>query len=151
MAVRVATILLLILSYIISLISANNSLNCDYQGNCLCPDDVVTFLCNVSAGAATVWKGSTSIFFNCPDSQNEIILRHYRFEDGISGTCNDGEVIAYSIEFTNNSYISQLNVTVSPEMQNGTVECIQDGPGTNVTSVGACPFKLTFPSGKSII
>ena len=148
MAVQVfATISLLTLSYIISSISAYNSLNCDYQGDCLCPDDVLTFLCNVSDGAATVWKGS--IFNDCPNSQHEIVLRHSRFEDepGISGTCNDGEVIAYSIESTNNSYISQLNVTVSPEIQNGTVECIQDGPGANVTSIGVCPFKLTFASG----
>ena len=115
-------------------------------------EDVLTlnFLCSVSDGAATVWKGS---IFSCPNSQNEILLRHSRFEDGpgISGTCNDGEVIAYSIESTNNSYISQLNVTISPEMQNGTVECIQDGPGANVTSIGACPFKLTFASGKQIV
>ena len=82
-------------------------------------------------------------------------MRHSRFEDepGISGICNDGEVIAYSIESTkfNNNYISQLNVTVSPEMHNGTVECIQDGPGASVTSIGACPFKLTFASGKQIV
>ena len=147
MAVRaIATILLLTLSYIISLISANNSLNCDYQGNCLCPDDVLTFLCNVSDGVATVWKGS---IFDCPNIENQIVLRHSRFKEGISVPCNDHrKVIAYSIESTNNSYISQLNVTVSPEMQNLTVECIQDGPGTNVTSIGACPFKLTFASGE---
>ena len=148
MAVRVIkTISLLTLSYT-SLISANNSLNCDYHGNCLCPDDVLAFVCSVSIGVATVWTGS---FFNCPNFGNQIVLRHSRFESGVSGACNDGEVIAYSIEATNDSYTSQVNVTVSPEMQNGTVECIQDGPGTNVTSVGTCPFKLTLATGKQYV
>lgn len=146
----IQTISLLALSYTSLIDSANSSLICDYHGNCLCPDDVLTFVCRVSGlgAAATVWTGS--ILFNCPNSANEVILRHRRFEDidGVNGVCNDGEVVAYSIEATNNSYISRLNVTVSPEMKNGDVQCIQEGPGTNSTSVGACPLKLTFSSGE---
>lgn len=127
--------------YYTSLISANNSLHCGYRDKCLCPEDVLTFVCNVSDGIATVWKGS---IFNCSTSGNEIILRHSKFEDGINGTCNHETVVAYSTEVTNISYTSQLSVIVSPEMNNGTVECIQDD--LNVVFIGACT--LIIATGK---
>lgn len=101
----------------------------------------MTFACSVSAGVATTWRGS---FFSCR-SNAEITLRHSRFENGVMETCNDGEVVVYSTEVTNNSYTSQLNVSVSPEMHNGTIECIQDG-SNGETSVGACTLILTTGS-----
>ena len=140
MAAAVISILTL---YCASLTSANNLLQCNYYGNCICPGDTIAFVCSVSGGAATVWKGS--IFTECLEtSETEIILSHRRFEDGVTKTCNDGAIVAYSTEVTNNSYSSQLNVTISPEMHNGTIECIEDG--LNVTSVGACT--LILPTGK---
>ena len=119
------------------LTSANNSLHCDYHANCvLCPEDVLVlnFVCSVSDGAATIWRGS---FFKCPNGDNEIVLRHSTFNDGVIKTCNNGAVAAYSTEVTNNSYTSQLNVTVCPEMHNGSVECIHDGLHIPLF-VGAC-------------
>ena len=121
------------------LISANNSLHCDYRANCtLCSGDVLAFVCSVSDGAATIWRGS---FFNCPNRGNEIVLRHSIFENGVIKTCNNGAVVAYSIdsEVTSNSYTSQLNVTVNPEMHNETIECVQDGLSIPFL-VGACTF-----------
>ena len=139
MAVPVTKVISLLTLCYTSLISANNSLNCDYRDQCLCPDDVLTFICSVSDGAATIWRGS--FFSDCPDtSGSEIILRHYKFEGGVSGTCSNGAVVAYSTEVTNNSYTSQLNVTVSPAMHNGSIECIEDG--FNATSVGTCTLIL---------
>ena len=122
----------------ISLISANNSFHCNHHGQRICPKGVLTFVCRVSDGAATIWRGN---FFNCPSGGNEIILRHSQFENGFVVTCNDGAISVHSTEVTNNSYTSQLNVTVNPEMNNGTVECIQDS--SNVTYyVGACMLIL---------
>ena len=133
------TTVISMLSLYTSLISANNLLHCNYyQGHCICPEDIVVFVCSVSDGVATVWRGS---IFNCPSSGNEILSRHFNFESGTSGTCNDGQIAAYSTEVTN-SYSSQLNVTVSPEMHNGTVECIQEG--FNETSVGVCTLILAM-------
>ena len=91
-----------------------------------------------------------SIFTDCTEtSESEIILSHWRFEDGVTKTCNDGAIVAYSTEVTNNSscYSSQLNVTVSPEMYNGTIECIVDG--LNVTSIGVCTLSMILPTGIS--
>ena len=124
-----------------SLISANNNnlLYCNYYGSRVCPEDIIVFDCSVSGGVATVWKGS---IFNCRAGGNQIVLRHHNnFEHGVSGTCNDGDIVAYSSEVTNNSYNSQLNVTVTPEMHNGTVECIQDD--INETFVGTCTLIIT--------
>ena len=133
--------LILVLTLHTTLISANNSLYCNYHGSCLCPEDILAFVCRVSAGAATIWRGS---FFNCPSTRNEILLRHSQFENGVVGSCNDEEVVAYSTEVTHNRYSSQLNVTISPEMHNGTVECdsVQHEPDIHVIAVGACTLIL---------
>ena len=57
-----------------------------------------------------------SIFTDCPETGGtEIIFSHQRFEHGVTKTCNDGAIVAYSNEVTKNSYNSQLSVTVSPE------------------------------------
>ena len=131
---------LVILSITSLILSAYSSLHCNYYSNRICPEDVVVFVCRVSGGVATVWRGS---IFNCPDHGNEIILRHSNFEnEDNTGTCNDRKVVAYSSEVISNSmYSSQLNVTVTPEMHNGTVECIQDD--FNEISVGTCTLILT--------
>ena len=133
--------LVIILLCSTSLISANNLLHCNYYQNCdcICPEDVVAFDCSVSGGLATIWRGS---IFNCPNSGNQIILRHRNFENGVSGGCNDGEIVAYGSEITNKSYSSQLYVTVSPEMHNGTVECIQWGAETSA-GTSTCTLILT--------
>jgi TctA family transporter len=138
------------LSLYASLISANNLLHCDYQlqseSTRVCPEDVVVFVCNVSGGVATVWRGS---IFNCPTSGNQILFRHniFKNEDEVSRICNNGDIIAYSSEVTNNSYSSQLNVIVSPEMHNGTVECIQQD--FNEISIGTCT--LILATGNKIV
>ena len=131
-------------------ISANNLLHCNcYQiSDCICPEDVVVFVCSVSGGVATIWRGS---IFNCPSNGNQIVLRHRNFENGVSGKCNDGEIIAYSSEITNNSYSSRLNVSVTPEMHNGTVECIQPQEGFTETSAGICTLILATGTCKHIV
>ena len=139
---KVIFILYLYISSISALSYHNSSLHCNYYGNRTCPEDVTVavFVCRVSGGVATVWRGS---IFNCPDHGNEIILRHNDFEnEDNTRTCNDRKVVAYSSEVISNSiYSSQLNVTVTPEMHNGTVECIQDD--INEIFVGACTLILT--------
>ena len=79
-------------------------------------------------------------FYNCPGNQNEITLPHAEFDNGVAeatGSCNDGNIVAYNIDVTNGIYSSQLNVTVSPEMHNETVECIQYRINSTSVTVGA--------------
>ena len=140
-ATVVEVISILSLYHAISFSSAN-LLRC---GNCLCPEGILVFSCRVNGGGATVWKGS---IFNCPGNQNEITLHHSVFDNRISeatGSCNDGNIVAYNINVTNNIYSSQLNVTVSPEMHNGTIECIHDT--LNATSVLVGAYTLILATG----
>ena len=55
----------------------------------------------------------------------EITLRHSQFaaNQGITGICNNGDLVARSIGVVNNCYTSQLNVTVRESFNNKTVQC----------------------------
>ena len=138
-AAVVEVISMLTLYYYTSLSSANNLL--PHYDSCLCPEGILVFVCSVNGGVATVWKGT---IFNCPS--NEITLRHSAFENA-TGTCNDGNIVAYNIDvdIANNSYSSQLNVTVSPEMHNGTIECVRDK--FDLTSVTVGTYTLILATG----
>ena len=85
-----------------------------------CPGDVLTTECTTTGGGATVWQGTA---LQCDYS--EIVLLHSQFNGSYNyiGTCNNRTIIAQALGVVNNSYISQLNVTVSPELNNTTVEC----------------------------
>jgi hypothetical protein len=150
MAAAVVKVISMLTLYYTSLTSANNNLLPQYV--CLCPEDILVFVCGVSGGVATVWKGT---IFNCPGFGNEITLRHSAFENGVSealptGTCNVGSIVAYNIavDVANNSYSSQLNITVSPEMHNGTVECSKENFDLTSDTVGA--YTLILATGINI-
>ena len=49
--------------------------------------------------------------------------------------CNGGDVVAHAIGVIKSSYTSQLHLTVSPEMNNKTVECAYDN-GSTVAVIG---------------
>ena len=87
-------------------------------------------------GSATTWTGS---LFDC--AGNGVTLRHSQFESGTVGECNNGEVIARSIEVMNavngsRCYVSQLNFVTNMELNNKTVTCLHVS-STNVTEVGS--------------
>ena len=133
-------VMILLLSYEFKISASVDSLQCNHHVDCVCPGNTVVFECTIVGAIATVWKGS--FFTDCPS--NSIVLRHRVFTPGINGTCNDGAVVANGIEVINNSYTSQLIVTVNPEVNNSTVECIRDG--SMEMTVGTCPLSLA--SGK---
>ena len=94
-----------------------------------CPGDVLTTECAIMGGGATVWQGTA---FQCDSYNGEIVLRHSRFEGSYNqlGYCNNGAIIAQGLGVVSNSYISQLNVTVSLELNDTTVECWHDSGKT---------------------
>ena len=97
------------------------------------PGDVLTTECTIIGGTgdATVWRGTA---FQCDYS--EIVLLHNRFIEpqNFIVPCNNGAIAARALGIVNNSYISQLNVTASPELNNTTVECWHDN-GTTLTVI----------------
>ena len=93
---------------------------------CACPGEVLTIECAIIGGGSTLWEGTA---FQCESIHNNFIaLRHSQFSasEKPQESCNNGAIVASAIRVVNNTYISQLNVTVSLEMNNTTVECVHD-------------------------
>ena len=86
--------------------------------DCACPEDQLVYECSVQGGFATVWRGSA---FDCGLASNSIILRHNNPTS--IGVCNNGRLVAQIVETFNGTFTSQINVTVSEDMNNKTVEC----------------------------
>ena len=88
-----------------------------------CPGNVLTYECDITGPGNTIWNGTA---FYCPLKSNEIILRHSQFntESGTSGTCNDRTLIEVrSLGVINNCFSSELNITVSSDLNNKTIRC----------------------------
>ena len=90
-----------------------------------CLGDILTIECAIMGGGATVWQGTA---FQCDNNLDIIDLRHSQFRGSQKpeGTCNNGAIVARAIGVVNDSYVSVLNVTVSSELNNTTVECAHD-------------------------
>ena len=110
-----------------------------------CPGEVLTIECAIMGGGTTVWQGTA---FQCDHNNGGFIaLRHSQFR-GLHkpiGTCNNGAIIAQAIGVVNSSYISQVNVTVSPELNNTTVECTHD---YNLTVTVVKSTNILLPIGR---
>ena len=113
---------------------------------CVCSGQEVVYECIIdSAGTvATVWSGTA---FSCPGTGNQISLRHHEFENGSAvGVCNDGAIVARGTIRANNSYISQLTITIDTSMNGSTVQCAADDGRTNHI-VGNHTIGITASSG----
>ena len=94
----------------------------------------------------TLWRGST---FNCPDTTNEIILRHSQFSrsEGTSGNCNNGAIVARSVDVVGNCFRSQLDVNVSASFNNRNVQCDHNS-NTGTRRIGTSTLNVI--SGKAM-
>ena len=93
------------------------------NANCACPNERLIFNCTAIGGEATTWGGSA---FDCQGNQNEIILLHNSYSgQGALGECNGGTISGWSVGVDEKMsyFTSQLNVTVSDELNNKTVTC----------------------------
>ena len=91
------------------------------NATCACPNQMLTYFCTVMGGIRTIWSGTA---FQCPSTQNEIILRHNNFMDGAVGDCNGGAITARSVGVDGERFTSQLTVNVSSRLNNSTFRCI---------------------------
>ena len=105
------------------------------------------FQCTVSGPGLTLWKGT--YFDTCPNGR--ITIRHSQFNGGLetvvgNQTCGTGGSVFWrAIKLMNDSFISELTISVSDDVEGHTVECAHSD-GTNVLSVGTIQLVLT--SGK---
>jgi hypothetical protein len=112
----------------------------------LCPGEMLIVECNIKGGGATVWQGTA---FDCDSNNKNIIsLRHSQFleSDKPEGSCTNGAIVVRAIGVVNNSYISELNVTVNLEMNNTNVECVYN---YNLTDVVIKTVNITVISDMS--
>lgn len=91
----------------------------------------LTYECEVMGFQSdlTLWSGSA---FDCARRNNEIILQHslYRESNIIharpNGACNIGSIVAQILRVENDTYVSQLNITMSDSLIGKTIECLHD-------------------------
>lgn len=110
--------------------------------DCACPGHIQIYVCNVvgSRVGTAVWQGTA---LNC-EVGTVIHLLHSEFtsERGAFGTCNGGAIVGKNLRIENNQYISQLNVTLSSDMNGETIECVHDD-GTTTNTIGSYQINLT--------
>lgn len=101
-----------------------NELQAVGNKECICSGDTVSYKCTVMGRGTTLWQGSA--FRDC--ASNHIALLHSQFtsDEGAYGTCNNGAIVGWSIAVEDDCYTSQLNVTISTELDGSNVECVYD-------------------------
>ena len=103
---------------------------------CTCEGHNQIYECRVTGSGAIVWRGTA---FDCSSSSNEIVL----FQSS-SGTqvCNNGAISGRIFRAENNTYISQLTVSVSAEMIGMNISCFHDS-GATPNLIGCSLLALT--------
>ena len=104
--------------------------------NCTCEGYSQIYECRVTGGGLIVWKGTA---FECPSSSNEIVF--FQSSSGIQ-VCNDGAITGRIIHAENNTYVSQLTVSVSAEMIGTNINCYHDSAATQ-SLIGSSLLSLT--------
>jgi hypothetical protein len=110
------------------------------NAECACPGEVLSYTCTAVGPGSTVYTGSV---FNCPSSQDRIVFRHSEFQPGSVKRCTDGHIAGQPLVASNDTFTSQLNVSVDAELNNGVVEC-----GTLLTNIGTSAINVV--SGKNV-
>ena len=109
------------------------------NSNCTCEGYNQIYECRITGSGAIVWRGTA---FDCPESSNEIVLLQGSF--GTQAVCNNGAISGRIIRVENNTYISQLSVSVSAEMIGSNISCYHDSRGSqNVNLIGSSSLTLT--------
>ena len=106
--------------------------------SCTCEGYVQIYECRVTGYGATIWKGTA---LDCHSSTNEIVILP---SDSVnrSITCNNGEIVGRLVRRENNSYVSQLSVSVSSEVIGGSIGCYHE-VGVDALEIGTLRLATT--------
>ena len=86
-----------------------------------------------------MWQGTA---FDCPQSSNEIALRHAQFLGSV-GTCNDGAIFAHADSIQSlDCFVSNLTVHITPALEGKTIRCEHDD-GISVQIAGTITLNIT--------
>ena len=104
--------------------------------DCTCQGFNQVYECRVVGEGATIWRGTA---LECSEAGNEIVL----FQSTTAqGECNNGAIVGRVIRAENNSYTSQLTVTVNTEMIGRNISCIHDN-GVSANVIGSSVLTIT--------
>ena len=94
--------------------------------SCTCPGDELVFECTIDGDAGTYWRGTA--LEDC--LQSRILIRHSQFYGGgytDRRSCGaSGTVVVRTISVVNNSFTTQITITVNQQLSGTTVECESD-------------------------
>ena len=105
--------------------------------NCTCNG----YECRITGNGSTIWQG-TGTTVGCSSSSNEIILFHGQSSSSMCHVCNSGAVMGCITSVENNSYITQLMVSVSAEVIGTNISCSHDHGG-HTDLIGSSLITLT--------
>ena len=105
--------------------------------DCTCQGfNQIQYECRVVGEGAITFRGTA---FECSDAGNEIVLFH---STTAQGECNNGAMVGRVIRTGNNSYTSQLTVTVTTEMIGRNISCVHDN-GVSAYVIGSSQLAIT--------
>ena len=95
--------------------------------SCACPGDIVIYECTVfgDPGGITIWMGD---FFHCSSGNQaiEFVHNHFQGEATKYRTCNNGSIAGRIVRAENNSFTSQLNIILTPDIAGRSIKCAYD-------------------------
>ena len=83
---------------------------------------VLIYTCSVIGEGSTVWTGSA---FDCPRTNDSIVLRHTIKYNTTVGTCNSGIIFGKVVAVEGDCFTSQLNISATPDLKGKNITCIQ--------------------------
>ena len=95
-------------------------------------------------GGSTIFRGRSFKFINCTGNIDRLALPHSQFNrpQGTKRSCNNGAIIARSLQGGNGTYSSQLSVIVTSELIGDIIECVHD-TGIAIEVVGMATINDT--------
>ena len=130
--------ILLIISIILPVVWLSSSIELAILTSCTCPDHQVVFECTTFGSGATVWSGTA--LDQCQGG--EVFMLHSEFQSGRTWTCSNGQIVGSTIGISNQSYTSQLTVTVSAGLNGREIQCSHDN-GTIPYIIGISTIQIT--------
>lgn len=106
--------------------------------SCTCEGHTQIYECRVTGNGATIWKGSA---LDCSSSRNEIIILS---SDSVnrSRICNNGAIAGRLVRRENDSYLTQLSVSVSSEVISRNISCYHE-VGHDLVEIGTLYLPTT--------
>ena len=97
---------------------------------------ILIYDCSVIGEGSTVWTGGG---FNCPSTNNRIILKNTAEYITTFGVCNSGSIIGRGISVAGDHFTSELNINYTPDLKGKNVTCIYDNGSVEVI-IGTAPI-----------